>query len=281
MKKLRLATLLPWIQIAMGLLLAALGYRLFLVPNDIAAGGFTGLGQLINAYTGWPVGAIAMCLNLPLFVLSMKTLGLTFGMKSLIAMVGLSLLIDHLPAPAIESDLLLAAVFGGVLAGMGLGLVLRGGATTGGSDMLGKLISGRFPVFSIGSVTFAVDALVIIASGFVYSAYSAMLALVSAYLMNRMLDSVLQGFGVAKAYHIISNKNEEIAQRIMHELQRGVTGLEGRGMFSGDHSTVLLCVVGRMETMQLRRIVAEVDPNAFMIATDVHEVLGEGFEPRQ
>lgn len=280
LKKARFAKALPWIQLPLGLVLAALGYSLFLVPGRIAAGGFTGIGQLVNAYTGWPVGAISIALNLPLFAISMRQLGVTFGVRSLVSMVVMSLLIDHMPVPTIESEPLLSAVFGGAISGAGLGLVLRSGATTGGSDMLGKLVARRFPVFSIGSITFAVDALVIIASSFVFDAYSAMLALVAAFLMNRMLDTVLQGFAVTKAYYIISDKSEEISSRILTELERGVTGLHGRGMYSGENRTVLLCVLDRMETAILRRIVHEVDPSAFMIATDVHEVLGEGFEPR-
>ena len=271
----------PWAQIVLGLMFASLGYRLFLVPNDIAAGGFTGLGQLINAFTGWPVGMIALVLNLPLFALSMRRLGLGFGLRSLLSMIALSLLIDYLPVPSVTDDALLSSVFGGVMAGFGFGLILRGDATTGGSDMLGKVINDHFPIFSIGAITFAVDALVIVGSAFVFSATRAMQALIAAYLMNRMLDMVLEGPNLAKAYYIISNESEAIAARILTELDRGVTGLHGRGMYSGDDRTVLLCVVGRLETAHLRRIVAETDPAAFMIATEVREALGEGFMPHK
>ncbi|MGJ4850219.1 YitT family protein [Bacillota bacterium Meth-B3] len=270
-----------WAQVVLGLIFGSLGYRLFLVPNDIAAGGFTGIGQLINAFTGWPVGMIALVLNLPLFALSMRRLGLGFGLRSLLSMIALSLLIDHLPVPPVTDDALLSSVFGGVMAGFGFGLVLRGDATTGGSDMLGKVINDHFPAFSIGAISFAVDALVIVGSAFVFSATRAMQALVAAYLMNRMLDMVLEGLNLAKAYYIISNESETIAARILTELDRGVTGLNGRGMYSGDSRLVLLCVVGRLETARLRRIVAETDPAAFMIATEVHEALGEGFMPHK
>lgn len=266
-------------QLAAGLLLGALGYRMFLVPNDIAAGGFTGIGQLVNHFLSWPVGAVALALNVPLFALSMGRLGLKFGLKSLLASVALSLLIDHLPVGPFTRDPTLAAIFGGVVAGAGFGLVLRGGATTGGSDMLGKLVSSRAPVVTVGAVTFTVDVLVIACSAFVFDADKALLAMVSAFLMNRMLDGVLTGPSRAKAYYIISPHSQRIAQRIMEEMDRGVTGLAGRGMYSQKDMTILMCVIGRLEALQLRRIVSQVDPEAFVIVTDVHEALGEGFNP--
>ena len=273
------STWFQWTQPAAGLLLGALGYRMFLVPNDIAAGGFTGIGQLVNHFLSWPVGAVALALNVPLFALSMGRLGLKFGLKSLLASVALSLLIDHLPVGPFTRDPILAAIFGGVVAGAGFGLVLRGGATTGGSDMLGKLVSSRAPVVTVGAVTFTVDVLVIACSAFVFDADKALLAMVSAFLMNRMLDGVLTGPSRAKAYYIISPHSQRIAQRIMEEMDRGVTGLAGRGMYSQKDMTILMCVIGRLEALQLRRIVSQVDPEAFVIVTDVHEALGEGFNP--
>lgn len=273
------STWFQWTQLTAGLLLGALGYRMFLVPNDIAAGGFTGIGQLVNHFLSWPVGAVALALNVPLFALSMGRLGLKFGLKSLLASVALSLLIDHLPVGPFTQDPILAAIFGGVVAGAGFGLVLRGGATTGGSDMLGKLVSSRVPVVTVGAVTFTVDVLVIACSAFVFDADKALLAMVSAFLMNRMLDGVLTGPSRAKAYYIISPHSQRIAQRIMEEMDRGVTGLAGRGMYSQKDMTILMCVIGRLEALQLRRIVSQVDPEAFVIVTDVHEALGEGFNP--
>ncbi|MEF9974466.1 MAG: YitT family protein [Clostridia bacterium] len=270
--------LLSWLQILLGLVIASLSYCLFLVPNDIAAGGFTGIGQLINAFTGWPIGTVAFALNVPLFAFSMKALGLKFGLKSLFAAFMLSLLIDLLPSRAMTTEPILAAVYGGVFSGVGFGLIMRGGATTGGSEMLAKLVSGRVPVLSVGAVTFAVDALVIVVSGIVFDAAKALLALIAIFLMNHMLDMMLEGFNTAKCYTVISNAGEKIAQRVLTELDRGVTGLRGVGMYSGDERLVLLCVVSRLEAMQLRRIVIQEDPRAFIIATDVREALGEGFK---
>ena len=273
-----------WGQIIAGVFVCALAYNMFLIPNDIAPGGFTGIGQLVSHATGWPVGTITLALNIPLFLLSARTLGLSFGVRSLAATIGLSLMIDFLPIPSViptdtTEKMLLASVFGGVLGGAGFGLIIRGGATTGGSDMLARLVKERIPSFSIGGIMFAVDAIVIIASAFVFDIVSAMFALISTFLMSHVIDMLVDGLTSARAYFIISSESEKIAGRIMDELERGVTGLSGRGMYSGTDKNVLLCVVNRMESVRLRSIVAEIDPAAFVIATNVHEALGEGFMP--
>lgn len=275
-----------WFQIVAGIFVCALAYDMFLIPNEIAPGGFTGIAQLVAHGTGWPVGTITLCLNIPLFLLSARSLGLTFGIRSLVATIGLSLAIDCLPIPSIipadtTERMLLATVFGGVLGGAGFGLIIRSGATTGGSDMLARLVKQNIPSVSIGSVMFAVDAVVIIASAFVFDIVSAMFALISTFLMSYVIDMLVDGLSSARAYFIISVQPEAIAQRIMTELERGVTALNGRGMYSGNSKDVLLCVVNRTESVRLRAIVAEVDPNAFMIATNVHEALGEGFMPHK
>ena len=258
-----------------GLLACGLAYRLFLIPNEVAPGGFTGVGQLLNSLLGWSVGWVTLALNIPLFLLSARSLGLDFGVRSLVATIGLSLL----PGPAATDDRMRAAVVGGVLGGVGFGLILRGNATTGGTDMLAKLVHDRFPMVKVSVVLFAVDALVILASALVFDATAAMFALIASFLMSKMVDVVLEGMNAAKAYFIISEKSEVIAQRIMDELERGVTALVGRGMYSGADKHVLLCVISRMESIRLRNIVAEEDDRAFVIATDVREALGEGFRP--
>ncbi len=273
-----------WFQILSGTLVCALAYKMFLIPNEIAPGGFTGIGQLISHLTGWQVGTITLGLNIPLFLMSARTLGLSFGIRSLVATVGLSVLIDFLPVPSVipadaSERMMLATVFGGVLGGAGFGLILRGGATTGGSDMLAKLIKERFPSVTLGSVMFLVDAAVIAASAFVFDIVSAMFALISTYLMSHVIDILVDGLNSARAYFIISEKHAVIASRIMTELERGATALKGRGLYSGHDKDVLLCVISRTESAALRAIVAETDPKAFVIATNVHEALGEGFMP--
>ena len=263
--------------ISSGLLLCALGYRMFLVPNEIAPGGFTGIGQLCNALLGIKVGTVSIILNVPLFAVSMRSLGLKFGVKSFVASMLLSLLIDYLPVPSATDDLLLAAVFGGVVGGAGFGLILRGSATTGGSDMLGTLVHSLFPPLKVGVVVFMIDAAVVLASAFVFSPMLGMYALISTFIMNFTLEYVLEGFNRAVAFLIVSKESETISRRVLDEMERGVTGLNGQGKYSGENREVLLCVINRFETVQLRRIVTSCDPSAFMIAINAHEVLGEGF----
>jgi len=265
--------------ILIGLLCCAAAYNMYLIPNNIAAGGFTGIGQLVNSvFSSISVGTVSIILNIPLFALSMRTLGLRFGIRSLIAMLGLSLFIDHIPFPPVTTDLLLATVFGGALGGVGFGLVLRGSATTGGSDMLASLIHRYVPTIRVSVGIFAVDGLVIAASAFVFDQQAAMYALICTFLMNVVVDVVLEGPNSAHSFFIISDHSDAIARRVMDEMERGVTAFDGKGMYSGADKQVLLCVVNRFETMQLRRIIFSIDPRAFVISNKTHEVLGEGFK---
>jgi uncharacterized membrane-anchored protein YitT (DUF2179 family) len=268
--------------ILIGLTCCSAAYNLYLIPNNIAAGGFTGIGQLVNsAFPNISVGMVNTVLNIPLFIFSMKSLGLRFGVRSLLAMLGLSLFIDYLPFPVATNDMLLATVFGGALGGIGFGLVLRGSATTGGSDMLASLIHRYVPTVRVSVGIFAVDGLVILASAFVFDQTAAMYALICAFLMNLMVDVVLEGPDSANSYFVISDHADAIAKRVMDEMERGVTAFAAKGMYSGKDKQVLLCVVNRFEAMTLRRIVFSIDPVAFVIASKAHEVLGEGFKEQQ
>lgn len=266
------------IMIALGLIFSVLGYNLFLVPNHIAAGGFTGIAQLINSFTHWPVGAISLAMNIPLFLLSMKSLGWRFGLRSLFATIGLSVLLDYMQTPAPTGDLLLSAVYGGLFCGVGFGLILRGSATTGGTDMLASLVHRLIPPIRVSVAIFAIDALVIVASAFVFDMERAMYALICTLVCNIVIDFVLEGPNSSHSFFIISNKAEEISARILSELDRGVTALQGKGMYSGEEKLVLLCVVSRMETPRMRRIIFSTDPKAFVISTKAYDTFGEGFK---
>ena len=267
------------LKIFAGILISALAYRMYLIPNNIAPGGFTGIGQIVNQlFPSISIGTVSLVLNVPLFAFSMRSMGLDFGIRSLLASVGLSLALDMLPVPQMTDDVLLAAIFGGVFCGIGFGLVLRGNATTGGSDMVAALLNKYFPALKINVGLFAVDALVIVASGFVFDPSAAMYALICAFVMNVVLDYVLEGLNMARLHYVISTKGDEIAEQIIQELDRGVTGIDATGMYSGHDRKVLLCVVNRLETVRLRNIVFSIDPKAFMIAGNVNEVFGEGFK---
>lgn len=276
---LRKSALFSWALIFAGLALCTLGYNLFLIPNDVAAGGFTGAAQLINSVTGWPVGLMMLCMNVPLFAFSLKKMGKEFAVKSLVACVLLSVLIDTLQLRPAAQDVWLATLYGGLLSGAGFGLILCGNATTGGTDMLASLIHKAVPSLPVGTAITLCDGVVILASAFVFDAVSALYALIAVVICNGVVDFVLEGPNTAHAFFIISDKSEEIAVRIMEELERGVTAWDGIGMYSKQDKRVLLCAVSRRETVTLRRIVQSVDPQAFLISANAHGTYGEGFKP--
>ena len=264
--------------IVLGLLFCTVAYNAFLVPNSIAAGGFTGIAQLVNSFTGWPIGAISLALNVPLFLFSMKSLGIIFGVRSLIATVLFSVFLDTIRISISVQDVWLATVYGGLFSGIGFGLILRGSATTGGTDMLASLIHRLVPMVKVSWGIFVVDGLVVLASAFVFDMMCALYAMICILICNVVIDFVLEGPNSAHSFFIISDRSDEIARRIMDELERGVTGLEGVGMYSNTHKRVLLCAVSRLETVRLRRIVFSVDPRAFMISNKAHDAYGEGFK---
>ncbi len=225
------AELLDWGKILAGLFLSAMAYRLFLIPNQVAPGGFTGVGQILHELDG--ISALWCWRSTFPSALSLKSIGWRFGAKSLLASFAFSMLVDYLPVGALTDDALLAAVFGGAIGGAGFGLIMLGGATTGGSDMLGMLIHKRLKVIKVSAAVFMVDGLVILAAGIVYDVRGAMLALIATFIMARVLDRVLEGPSMAKAYFIISTKYEEIAGAVLSQMDRGVTSLSARGMFTG------------------------------------------------
>jgi len=278
MKKFRDTEFYNAFLILAGLLVCSLGYNLFLVPNNIAAGGFTGIAQLINTGTGLPIGSVMLALNVLLILVSMKSLGLRFGVRSLIATLLFSLMLDTIHVPQMVDDKWLATVYGGLTSGLGFGLILRGSATTGGSDMLASVIHRFCPRIRVSIGIFAVDASVIVASAFVYDAMAAMYALICVLICNVVVDFVLEGPNTSHSFFIISDKSDEIAMRILKELERGVTALEGTGMYSNTKKRVLFCVVNRMESVPLRRIIFSVDPRAFVVTNKAHDTYGEGFK---
>ncbi|MGI5878841.1 MAG: YitT family protein [Christensenellales bacterium] len=274
--------LIDWAQIVCGSFLIAVAFDLFFIPNRIAPGGLSGVATLIHVGTGWPVGLIMACLNVPIFLIAARMRGATFLMRSLAGMLMLSLLIDMLPIPgAIESvmggDVLLATVYGGLLMGAGVGLVLRGNATTGGTDMIAQIINWLLPHIRVAWVLFAVDLCVVVAAGIVFNPKLALYALVALFLSARATEFVQYGLNPAKACFIISEHSDEIARRILSELERGVTALYSRGMYSGTDRKTLLCIVSRIEIPRLKRLVESEDPQAFVVVSEANEVLGEGF----
>ena len=264
-------------QILFGALVGGAAYPLFLTPNRIAPGGITGVATILNTLLGWPVGTVSLLLNLPLFMISYKAMGRIFAFRSLVATVLFSLFIDVLPLRPMTDDPLLGALYGGVLLGIGLGLIMRGGATTGGSDMIARMVHKRFPFISTGAFLFAIDFAVVAAAGFLIGTSEALYALINIFLTAKVMDVVIVGFSSNKACFVVSTRWQEISGRILRDMGRGVTQLTARGGFTGEERPTLLCVISRSEITSFKRILREEDENAFVIIVEAHEAIGDGF----
>lgn len=270
-----------YLQIIVGCILGGAAYPLFLTPGNIAPGGLTGLAMVINYLFHWPVGTVTLILNVPLFIFGWKFMGKRFILRTLIATLLFSLLIDLLPLKPLTDDPLLSAIFGGVLLGIGLGLILRGEATTGGTDMLARMIHRSVPAISTGMFLMALDCAVVIVAAVAIGITQALYAIICIYISSKVIDTVMIGFSGNKACFIISTRSEVIMNRILTEMERGVTELSAKGGYTGEDRPTLMCVVSRMEVTAIKNIVRDEDENAFMIVVDAHEAIGDGFSGYQ
>lgn len=264
--------------VLLGVIITAFGVSYFLIPAKIAAGGVSGLATVVFHLTKLPVGVTMLLLNGPLFLLSWRLIGPMFGAKTLFGTITISLFVDlfnQFALPMTE-DLLLCAIYGGILSGVGLGIAFRSGGSTGGTDMAAQLVARIFPT-SVGQALLLVDGFVILLAGIAFGLELAMYALIAVFLTTKTIDLVQEGQNYAKACLIISNQAESIGQGIMERLERGVTSLDGRGLYTNSQKEVLLVIVSRIEITRVKEIVREFDEKAFVVIHDVHEVLGEGF----
>ena len=266
-----------YLQILAGCLLGAAAYPSFLVPNSIAPGGLTGVATILNYLFHWPVGTVSLLLNIPLFIIGYRSMGKIFAFRSLLATVLFSVLIDLLPIRPVSTDPLLGTLFGGVVLGAGLGLILRGGATTGGTDMIARMVHRRLPFITVGMFLFVLDCAVVLAAAVFIGTEQALYAFINIYVCSKVIDAVMMGFAGNKACFIMTPQWQRITERLMDEVGRGVTHLDARGAYSGKQQPVVLCVASRQEIMAVKRIVREEDESAFMFITEAHEALGEGF----
>lgn len=270
-----------YLLIILGTFLVAISFKGFFLANDIAPGGVTGIATVLASFLPLGVGFISFLVNLPLFALGWKQVGWRFAVRSFIAMMLLSFFIDILPEKNLAGDMLLSAIFGGVIMGAGLGLVVRSGSTTGGTDLAAILVHHFAPFIPIPSILFIIDAIVVVLAALCFGLQAGLFALVTLFVTSKTLDAVIKGFNTAMQFLIISSKEQEIISRIHNELDRGCTSLRATGTYSGAKTSALLCVVSRMEAARLKKILSEVDPTAFVTVCDVHEALGEGFTYHQ
>lgn len=285
-----------YLWIISGSIITALAINIFLVPYKIAPGGVTGIATVIYYLSNgrFPVGVTMLALNIPLFIGGIRFIGGRFAVRTLFSTILLSVIIDlsepftnifvmnNLVSPGSSvstPDFLLYSIFGGFFMGAGLGLVFRSGATTGGTDLAARIVNHFMPHFTMGQILLFIDSCVILLAAAAFNSFQlGLYAIASLFISSKVIDAILEGVNFAKAVYIISDKSEEIAQRVMAELDRGVTGLKGKGMYTGTDKNVLYCILQRGQLPELKEIVKETDRSAFVILTDVREVLGEGFK---
>lgn len=260
--------------------LYALGFNWFFVPNHFTVGGFTGVAQIINHFLPMlPVGTIALVLNIPLFILGWRKIGRDLLISSLYATAVSSLMIDVLSSIHTFSPMvpILACIYGGIVTGIGCGLLLHESATTGGTEMAARLLKLKFQGLSIGSLCLGLDVAVTIGYALCFRDMTrAMYGVVALYILSLLIDRVVYGPNASKVAYIISEQYEAITQKLL-QLDRGVTLLAGKGAWSGQEKRIILCAFGRRHFIPIKKLVQSIDPDAFVIVCDAHEVLGEGF----
>ena len=272
---------LSYLMITLASAIYALGFDWCYAPNQIGFGGITGLAQVINAAVPiLSIGMLVIILNIPLFFLGWRLLGGHLLLSSLYAMFISSVFVDLMAAfiPFEPMDPMLAAIFGGILVGLSLGIIFLQGATTGGTDLAARLLKLRLSWLPMGKLLMAVDLVVIAAAAVSFgNLSSALYGVVSLYISTVVMDMVLYGMDSAKVAYIISKKPGDISKGIFREMDRGVTILHGEGAYSGEEKQVLMCAFKQRQIVPLKHLVKEIDPTAFIIVCDAHEVLGDGF----
>lgn len=253
-------------------------------PAGLVTGGFSGIAIIVKEWTegavkgGIPLWLTNIVLNIPLFLIGIKVNGWRFVQKAFLGNAALTVWLAVLPSWNLSGeDLLLAAVYGGVIQGAGIGLVFLGQGTTGGTDMLAAIIQKYLRQYSIAQVMQVIDGAVVLVGMYVFGIQRALYAIIAVVLVTKISDGIIEGLKFSKAAYIITSKPEEIARKIMSEMDRGVTGVSAKGMYSGENKLMLFCVVSKREIVLLKEKVDEIDPDAFVIVTDAREVHGEGF----
>lgn len=270
--------------LAIGSVIMALALVFFLIPAKIAPGGVSGLAIVLYHLFDLPVGLLMLLFNIPLFIVGLRLLGKQFGSRTLFSFIVVSLVTDFydtvLRLDAATTDPLLASIFGGIVLGIGLGVVFRFKGTTGGSDIVGQIIN-KYSNVSVGVGILIVDFFVITFAGLVFRNINlALYGFISLYFSSKVLDLILDGFDYARAFYIISEKQDEIIALITQDMGRGGTEISGSGFYTRKERNVLYTVVTRREVATLRQEIQKIDPRAFIIITNVHEVIGEGFRQR-
>lgn len=286
-------TIRDYFLIILAALIQAFSLRLFFIPANLASGGVSGISQLINHLTGWPVGLMILIGNIPLFALGWRFLGgYRFALRTAVFILTYSVFTDLLVKTTLfgangagtslihdlQGDIFLNSLYGAIVSGIGYGLVYRARGTSGGSDILARILN-HYRGIPMTQSYLLVDTIVILGAGFVFGWKAALYAMIALYVSGLAAETTLEGGGTVRTAMIVTSEPESVSNRVLDELERGVTVLEGTGAYTGAERPVLYCVISRAEVASLKAIVHEVDPHAFMVIGVAHEALGEGFRP--
>ena len=268
--------------ITIGTILIGLATKNIFDPASMVTGGVSGVAIIMKELVRVPLWVTNTVLNIPLFLAAWKIKGWGFIKRTAVATVALSVSLYVIPeAHILTDDIFLAALFGGIISGIGTGLVFMFSATTGGTDMLAALIQRKLRQYSIAQIMQFIDGAIVLVGMYVFGVQKALYAIIAVYLVTKVSDSLIEGLKFSKQAYIITSKPDEISREIMDKLDRGVTGVHGKGMYSGQDKLLLYCVVGGKEIVALKELVDHIDPDAFVIVSDVREVHGEGFIERK
>jgi uncharacterized membrane-anchored protein YitT (DUF2179 family) len=278
-KEILRSSIISYLGIALGAVIMAFSIILFIKSNRIVPGGIMGIANIINYITGFPIGLTTLCFSVPIFMIGIYTLGKEVGIKTIYCNVVYSVVVDLLDSSmtALTGDLFLATIFGGALMGTGVAFILGFGATFGGTDLIGRIIHKYVPTIPIQWIMFSFDFLVILVGAIVFGPELALFSIVTIFVSTKLVDVIQEGVNYSKSFFIISEKSEDIAAAILNDLDRGVTSLYGRGMYTKQDKDVLYCIVARRQVVYVKNKILAIDPKAFITIGDVREVVGKGF----
>ncbi|MFJ7954602.1 YitT family protein [Lysinibacillus sp. NPDC096418] len=270
--------ILEYVYVIAGAAIVAVGFNAFLLPNQVASGGVSGISTILNGLFGWNPGFVQYAFNIPLFLAGLVLLGKKFGIKSFIGTITLPFVV--LLTDSWEpwtANPLLGALFGGIVVGLGIGLVFKGNASTGGTDLLAQIIT-KYTGITLGTSVLLIDGLIAISAAVVFDLEKGLYALIGLYVTTKTIDIIQLGFSQSKMVYIITVKQDEVRDAIYAEINRGVTKLPAIGGYTGEARPVLMVVVYQTEFTKLKQLIKIVDPSAFVIVSDAYEVLGKGFK---
>lgn len=272
--------IVQFIQIVVGTALVAGSTSLFLLPNQLSSGGFSGIATIVYYLLNIPLGTTVLVLNVPLFIMSLIKNGKHFFLKAILGTAGLSIFLNLFEKlKPITTDRFLACIYGGIIAGIGTAIILKANASTGGTDLLTQIIKAYKPNIRISNLLVILDTIIVAANVIFFKELEiGLYSAITIYIMGKMLDIFFEGIDFAKMVYIISQKNDEIAEQIGNQIKRGSTSLYGKGMYKKQDREVLFCVASRNEVREIRKIVKDIDSNAFIVITNAREVFGEGFK---